>query len=82
MGKLSKEKATTLSSAATVSALKSINLDPSAVDECIFGNVISSGLGQNPARIASLGAKIPINVPCTLVNKVCSSGMKSVVFGT
>lgn len=53
----------------------------SMIDEVILGNVVSSGMGQAPARQASLGAKLPVSVPCTTVNKVCSSGMKTVVFG-
>ena len=46
-----------------------------------MGNVVSANLGQAPARQAALGAGIPNTVPCTTVNKVCSSGMKSVMFG-
>ena len=46
-----------------------------------MGNVISSGLGQAPARQAAIGAGIGYNVPCTLVNKVCASGMKAVMLG-
>lgn len=46
-----------------------------------MGNVVSANLGQAPARQAALGAKLPYSVPCTTVNKVCSSGLKSVMFG-
>jgi acetyl-CoA C-acetyltransferase len=44
----------------------------------IFGNVLSAGVGQNPARQAALGAGLPDSVPCTTVNKVCASGMKAI----
>lgn len=47
----------------------------------ILGNVLSAGVGQAPARQASLKGGIDISVPCTTINKVCSSGMKSIVFG-
>lgn len=47
----------------------------------ILGNVLSGGLGQAPARQASLKGGIGIDVPCTTINKVCSSGLKSIVFG-
>ncbi|GAM25028.1 hypothetical protein SAMD00019534_082030, partial [Acytostelium subglobosum LB1] len=62
-------------------ALNSIGLDPKQVDEAIIGNVISANLGQAPARQAALGAGLPHSVICTTVNKVCSSGMKSVMYG-
>jgi acetyl-CoA C-acetyltransferase len=45
-----------------------------------MGNVLSANLGQAPARQAALGAGLPNTVPCTTVNKVCSSGMKAVMF--
>lgn len=47
----------------------------------ILGNVVSAGLGQAPARQAALKAGLPVSVTCTTINKVCSSGMKSVMFG-
>jgi len=65
MGKLSKHKATKLGSIAVQGALSAIGLDPSKVDEVILGNVLSAGIGQSPARQVSLGAGIPIDVPCT-----------------
>lgn len=60
-------------------ALKKANVDPSLVQEVIFGNVLSANLGQAPARQAALGAGIPDTVVCTTVNKVCASGMKGIV---
>jgi len=47
----------------------------------ILGNVLSAGVGQAPARQASLKGGLGTNVPCTTINKVCSSGLKSIVFG-
>jgi acetyl-CoA C-acetyltransferase len=79
-GKLSALSAVELGSIAIKGALEKIGLDPNEVQEVIMGNVISANLGQAPARQASVGAGIPYNVPCTTVNKVCSSGMKSVMF--
>src|SRR5207244_2198998 len=52
---------------------------PDEVDEVFMGNVIQAGVGQAPARQAALGAGIPNSVPCTTVNKVCGSGLKSVM---
>lgn len=46
-----------------------------------MGSVLQAGQGQNPARQVSLGAGIPIGVPTTLINKVCASGMKSIMYG-
>lgn len=62
-------------------ALKRANVDPSLVQEVVFGNVLSANLGQAPARQAALGAGIPNSVICTTVNKVCASGMKGENFG-
>ncbi|KAK4779297.1 hypothetical protein SAY86_006825 [Trapa natans] len=61
-------------------ALKRANVDPSLVQEVIFGNVLSANLGQAPTRQAVLGAGIPNSVACTTVNKVCASGMKATMF--
>jgi acetyl-CoA C-acetyltransferase len=52
----------------------------SSVDECILGNVMSANLGQGPARQAAVLSGLPASVRCTAVNKVCSSGLKSVMF--
>ena len=57
-------------------ALRRANVDPALVQEVFMGNVLSANLGQAPARQAALGAGLPNTVPCTTVNKVCSSGMK------
>lgn len=70
-----------LGSAAIKGALEKAGVSTAEVQEVFMGNVCSANLGQAPARQASLGAGIGINVPCTTVNKVCSSGMKAVMFG-
>ncbi|KAI9176337.1 hypothetical protein LWI28_001527 [Acer negundo] len=77
LGSLSSLPATKLGSIAIEAALKRANVDPSLVQEVIFGNVLSANLGQAPARQAALGAGIPNSVVCTTVNKVCASGMKA-----
>lgn len=79
-GKLSGLSAVELGSFAIKGALEKAGVDPGAVEEVIMGNVISANLGQAPARQAAIGAGIGYNVPCTTVNKVCSSGMKAVMF--
>lgn len=70
-----------LGSAAIVGALEKAGVAAAEIEEVFFGNVCSANLGQAPARQAALGAGIGQNVPCTTVNKVCSSGMKSIMFG-
>ncbi|KAL1192888.1 Acetyl-CoA acetyltransferase 2 [Cardamine amara subsp. amara] len=79
LGSLSSLPATKLGSLAIAAALKRANVDPSLVQEVVFGNVLSANLGQAPARQAALGAGIPNSVVCTTVNKVCASGMKAVM---
>lgn len=79
MGKLSTVPATKLGSTAIKGAIDKIDLDPSLVNEVVMGNVVQAGTGQAPARQAALGAGIPNNVPCTTINKVCASGMKTIM---
>jgi len=62
-------------------SLESINLNPNLVDEIIFGNVLQTGLGQNVARQIAVNAGIPKEKSAFVVNKVCGSGLKSVVLG-
>lgn len=59
-------------------ALGRANVSAGAVDEVIMGNVLQSGLGQNPARQAAVGAGLPVETPAMTVNKVCGSGLKAV----
>jgi acetyl-CoA C-acetyltransferase len=79
MGSLSSIPAPKLGAIAIKGALDKINLKPEMVEEVFMGNVVSAGLGQAPARQASIFAGIPNTVPCTTVNKVCSSGMKAIM---
>jgi acetyl-CoA C-acetyltransferase len=59
-------------------ALERAGVPPEAVDEVLMGNVLSAGLGQNPARQAAIHAGLPESVPATTINKVCGSGLKTV----
>ncbi len=79
LGTLSSTPAPKLGAVAIKGALDKINLKPELVNEVFMGNVVSAGLGQAPARQAAIIAGIPDTVPCTTVNKVCSSGMKSIM---
>lgn len=79
-GVLSNIPATELGSIAIKGALDKANVDPSLVNEVLMGNVVSANLGQAPARQAAIGAGLSNLIPCTTVNKVCSSGMKSMIF--
>jgi len=60
-------------------ALERADLKPTQVDEVIMGNVLQAGLGQNPARQASIHAGLPVGVPAMTINKVCGSGLKAVM---
>jgi len=79
LGSLATISAPKLGAIAIKGALNKINLDPTLIDEVYMGNVISAGLGQAPARQAAIFAGIPNTVPCTTINKVCASGMKSIM---
>jgi len=81
-GSLASLTATQLGSHAIKSALAKVPaVEPSAVEEVFFGNVLSANLGQNPARQCSIGAGIPDTAVCTTVNKVCASGLKAIILG-
>jgi acetyl-CoA C-acetyltransferase len=60
-------------------AVARAGIDPAAVDECLMGNVLPAGLGQNPARQAALGGGLADHVAATTINKVCGSGLKTVM---
>ena len=77
LGALSSVPAPVLGSLAIQAALDSAAIPGSDVNEVFMGNVLQAGLGQAPARQAAMNAGIPDTVPCTTVNKVCSSGMKA-----
>ncbi|MCH8274159.1 MAG: acetyl-CoA C-acetyltransferase [Armatimonadetes bacterium] len=77
MGSLSSLPAPKLGAVAIKAALERAGIAPEQVDEVLMGNVLSGGIGQAPARQAAIFAGIPDSVPCTTVNKVCGSGMKT-----
>ncbi len=81
MGSLSSVPAPRLGATAIKGALSKAGIDPSEVEEVMMGCVLQAGLGQAPARQAAMFAGISENVPCTTINKVCASGMKSVMLG-
>jgi len=81
MGALSSVPAPKLGAVAIKGALEKIGLMPELVEEVLMGNVVQAGTGQAPARQAAIFAGIPNTVPCTTVNKVCSSGMKTIMQG-
>ena len=79
LGGLAPISAPQLGSIAIKCALERAGIKPDQVDEVFMGNVVQAGVGQAPARQASLGAGIPNSVPCTTINKVCGSGLKAVM---
>jgi len=79
-GALASLSATQLGSIAIKAAIEKAGIKPEIVEEVIMGNVISSNLGQAPARQAALGAGLPPQVRCTTVNKVCASGAKAIIY--
>ena len=80
-GALKSFSATQLGSFAIKGALEKAGLNPKEVNEVYMGCVLQANLGQAPARQAARFAGIPDNVPCTTINKVCASGMKSIMLG-
>ncbi|MEM7473553.1 MAG: acetyl-CoA C-acyltransferase [Planctomycetota bacterium] len=78
-GELSTLPAVDLGALAISSALERCGVAPEEVNEVLMGQVLSAGVGQAPARQAALGAGLPNSVPCTTVNKVCGSGLKTVM---
>ena len=78
-GALSGVSAPKLGATAISAAIKKAGILPKDVEEVLMGNVLQAGIGQAPARQASIYAGISENVPCTTINKVCSSGMKAIM---
>jgi len=74
--------ATKLGSYAIKGAIEKCGIDKEIIDEVFMGNVLQANLGQAPARQAAIEAGLSENIPCTTINKVCSSGMKSIMIGT
>src|SRR5215467_3937552 len=77
-GALSDLSATQLGAIAVREAVRRAGVDSATVDECIMGNVVSAGLGQNPARQAALYGGLSSSVGAMTINKVCGSGLKAV----
>lgn len=80
-GSLSALTAVELGAVAFKGAIQKAGVDPKQVQEVFVGNVISAGLKQAPATQVAVGAGLGYNIPCTLINKVCASGMKAVMVG-
>ena len=78
-GALSAATATDLGAAAVAGALDAASIDPALVSEVLMGCVLPAGLGQAPARQAALGGGVPLGAACTTVNKMCGSGMKTIM---
>ena len=74
--------ATKLGSYAIKGAIEKCGIDKEIIDEVFMGNVLQANLGQAPARQAAIEAGLSEKIPCTTINKVCSSGMKSIMIGT
>lgn len=81
-GSFAETPATELGSVVVLEALRRAGIQRDQVDEVIMGNVLSAGLGMNPARQAAIAAGIPDSVPATSINKVCGSGLKAVALAT
>ena len=77
-GTLANTSASELGAVAIRAALARAKMEPGAVDEVLMGCILQAGQGQNPARQAALKAGLPVEIPCTTINKVCGSGLKSV----
>ena len=80
-GTLSDATATHLGTTAIKGAISACGIDTSDIDRVIMGCVLPAGLGQAPARQAALDAGVPAGVPCVTVNKMCGSGMESIIIG-
>ena len=76
---LSGIKATDLGAHCVKEAVRRAGIEASDVQECIMGNVLSAGLGQNPARQAAVGAGLPVEIGSFTVNAVCGSALKAVM---
>src|SRR5262245_46688557 len=79
LGSLKEFSAPQLGAIVVREAVRRAGIDPAAVDECIMGNVVAAGEGQNPARQAALNGGLPDHVAAMTINKVCGSGLKAVM---
>lgn len=80
-GKLRDYSAVELGTAALKAAVEAIDIDPSIIQQVIFGNVLQSGVGQNPARQIAIKAGLPNTPPAMTINEVCGSGLKAIILG-
>jgi acetyl-CoA C-acetyltransferase len=80
-GKLSDYSAVELGTTALKAALDEVNINPNEIEQVIFGNVLQSGSGQNPARQIGIKSGIPNTTPAMTINEVCGSGLKSIILG-
>jgi len=80
-GSLASLSAITLGGIAVKGAVQRAGIDPKLIQEIFIGNVLSAGLGQAPATQVAVAAGFGFNIPCTIINKVCASGMKAVMTG-
>jgi acetyl-CoA C-acetyltransferase len=81
LGALSSVPAPRLGAVAIKGALEKANISADKVDEVLMGNVVTAGVGQAPARQAAMFAEMPESVSCTTLNKVCGSGLKTIITG-
>src|SRR5688572_33066465 len=79
LGSLKEFSAPQLGAIAVRDAVRRAGIDPALVDECIMGNVVAAGEGQNPARQAALNGGLAEHVAAMTINKVCGSGLKAVM---
>src|ERR1044072_988379 len=79
LGSLKEFSAPQLGAMAVREAVRRAGIDPASVDECIMGNVVAAGEGQNPARQAALNGGLHEHVAAMTINKVCGSGLKAVM---
>jgi acetyl-CoA C-acetyltransferase len=79
-GSLKSFTAPQLGTIALKHALESKKIDPAVVEEVFFGNVVQAGVGQSPARQVALSAGLKTSSDATTINKVCASGLKSIIF--
>jgi acetyl-CoA C-acetyltransferase len=80
-GTLSGASATDLGATAIAGAIEAAGIEADDVDQVLMGCVLPAGLGQAPARQAAIGAGIPVGAACTTINKMCGSGMMSMMLG-
>ena len=82
LGGLASLRAPELGAIAIRCAVERSGIGPEVIEEVFMGNVIQAGVGQAPARQASLGAGLARSIPCTTINKVCGSGLKAVMLAS